>query len=116
MIENRRSEYRFEADFFVHSLKLPNAQLVRARGILRDLSAAGCRLESEVELEAGQELVISFDLTPDERLGLVRARVVRLISPSPAKLVALEFLCLSDHDQYRIHEYIVWQEAQEVEK
>jgi hypothetical protein len=113
MTHDRRLEYRLLADLLIHRLELPADQQIQSvQGIIRELSASGCRIEAPVELLVDQELQLSFHLTEEHRMEHVRGRVVRRLSQRSHKVVALEFIDLTEQQQYRIREYIVWQESQ----
>ncbi|MBN1595083.1 PilZ domain-containing protein [candidate division FCPU426 bacterium] len=116
MNENRRFEYRIMADLLVDNLDLKDAEVLRSKGSIRELSASGCRLESAVELKLGQEILLSFQLAGIHRVEQVRARVIRRLSPRSHKVVAVEFVDLPETEQYKIREFVVWREAQEASK
>lgn len=113
MTQNRRIEYRLQADLRVLHFELPNAPEESATGVIRELSASGCRLESSVPLQVGQALTLSFKLLDGHQVDGVQARVIRRLSQRSRRVVALEFVGLPEAAQYLIREYIVWREAQE---
>jgi hypothetical protein len=113
MPQNRRMEYRLQADLRLLHFELPGAPEESATGVIRELSASGCRLESSVSLQVGQELKLSFKLLDGHEVNGVRARVIRRLSQRTQRVVALEFVELPEAAQYLIREYIVWREAQE---
>ncbi len=111
--DNRRYEYRLQADLKVIDMALlvPISQPIS--GFIRELSASGCRLESSVELKVNQEIRLSFRLLGEHRVENVLVRVIRRLSQRTHKVVAVEFQDLSEQNQYLIREFIVWKEAQE---
>jgi|GEM_PF-5596221 len=116
MTDDRRLEYRILADILIHQLQLPGEQSKSAKGIIRELSASGCRIESDAELSMDQSLQLSFDLDAGHRIEQAHARVVRRLSQRTRKVVALEFLGLSEADQFKIREFVIWKESQRTEK
>ncbi|MEW6516632.1 MAG: PilZ domain-containing protein [candidate division FCPU426 bacterium] len=113
MSQNRRIEYRILADLRVHRFELPGEPVESATGVIRELSASGCRLECSVPLQVNQELRLSFQLLDGHQVENARARVVRRLSQRSRRVVALEFLDLPEPAQLLIREYIVWRESQE---
>jgi hypothetical protein len=109
-------EYRILADLIVENLRLHQPLTRRGKGAIRELSASGCRLESSLPLDLGQELVLGFPLEGGHRVDGIRARVVRRLSQRSHKVVAVEFMGLSEQEQYKIREFVVWKEAQGAEK
>lgn len=112
MPQNRRMEYRLLANLRVLNFELPGEAAESATGVIRELSASGCRLECSVPLQVGQELRLSFNLLDGHQVNDMRARVVRRLSQRSQRVVALEFVEPPETAQYLIREYIVWREAQ----
>lgn len=113
MSDNRRYEYRLQADLTVIDMALPGPVSQPVSGFIRELSASGCRLESSMDLKVNQEIRLSFRLLGEHRVENVMGRIIRRLSQRTHKVVAVEFVDLSEQDQYRIREYIIWCEAQE---
>lgn len=113
-MENKRYEYRTPVQIIVDHLQThAAAQAPAPRGHIVELSASGCRLESPVPLNPGEEVSLSFVLPGGISIVSARARVIRsLHDKKEPRLVACQFEQLSEADQYKIREFIVWKEAQ----
>ncbi|MCD4813274.1 PilZ domain-containing protein [bacterium] len=111
MDNNRRIEYRIMADLIVNDLAF-TGNIRKIQGLIRELSASGCRLDSSEDLEIGQELLMDFMLDEKEKIEQVKARVIRRLSQRSRRVVGVEFLELPEKLQYKIREFIVWKESQ----
>ncbi len=117
-MENKRYEYRTPLQIIVDHMLVKNGQSPEAsKGYIRELSASGCRFESGLLLKAGQEILVSFVLPGGLVILNARLRVIRVLKKGRKKsVVAGQFVNLSEGDQYKIREFIVWKESQEVGK
>jgi c-di-GMP-binding flagellar brake protein YcgR len=113
MDDDRRFEYRISADLVVEDLELDPPSPQKAKGSIRELSASGCRLESSMDFAVDQKMLMCFHLEGGHELKNVSARVVRRLSQRTHKVVAIEFVDLTESDQFKIREFIVWKEEQE---
>lgn len=113
-MENKRFEYRTPIQIIVDHLQVPGAQRIASRGYVRELSASGCRLETDLDLKPDQEILISFVLPGGNVILNARVKVIRILSGRRRPVVAAgQFLELSETDQFKIREFIVWKEDQE---
>ena len=113
-MENKRYEYRTPIHIIVDRLQVPETPHETERGHIFELSASGCRIETEVELEPDQLVRVSFVLPGGNVILNAAVRVVRILSRDKnRRTVAGRFENLSETDQYKIREFIVWKEAQE---
>ncbi|MCK5241808.1 PilZ domain-containing protein [bacterium] len=113
MEDNRRLEYRIKADMVVEDLELDPPSSQKVKGSIRELSASGCRLESSIVFAVNQQIHISFHLEGGHELKNITARVVRRLSQRTHKVVAVEFVALTEEEQHKIREFVIWKEGQE---
>jgi len=112
-MENKRYEFRMPVQIIVDHLQAavdesPAAQ----KGYIREVSASGCRFESNLHLKPGQELTLSFVLISGYTVINARVRVIRQIREKHGlRVVACQFVNLSEVDEYKIREFIIWKEA-----
>jgi hypothetical protein len=111
MHDNRRYEYRILADIVVDKMVVDAHKPLTAKAAICELSASGCRLETNMDLEVGQKLKLSFHLQQRVKIKNLQAQVIRRLSQRSRRVVALGFLGLLEEDQYKIREWIIWREA-----
>lgn len=111
--QHKRLEYRIPANLTIDHLGQCQDEPETIQATIRELSASGCRLQSSLDLELGQEFEISFSLIDNYRINCARVRVVRRLSQRSHKVVALVFLSLTEEEQQQIREFVVWKESQE---
>jgi c-di-GMP-binding flagellar brake protein YcgR len=110
---NQRFEYRTPIQIIVDHMRLQPDQPAAGKGYIREISASGCRIESALKLELGQEILVSFVIQGGYTVVNAPIRIIRILKPRQhLQVVAGQFVNLPEADQYKIREYVIWKEAQ----
>ncbi len=114
-MENKRFDYRTELQIIVDHMQCSTeSEGMNCRGYILEISASGCKLESETELKAGQVITASFVLAQGHSIVNAKIHVVRTLGKDKKYFIAAgQFLNLSENDQNKIREFVVWKEAQQ---
>lgn len=116
-MDNKRYDYRTPIQIIVDHMQcaVEDSAEKSCHGYIMEISASGCRIESEQDLRAGDELTVSFVLSQGHSILDAKIRVIRPLGRDKDKklfVAAGQFENLSEHDESKIREFVVWKEAQ----
>ena len=111
-VDNKRFESRTPIQIIVDHVQLHPDQPAAGKGYIREISASGCRIESNLPLAVDQEILVSFVLQGGYTVLNARVKIIRqLHARGGLHVMAGQFMALPELDQYKIREFIVWKEA-----
>jgi len=113
-MDNKRYDYRTPIQIIVDHMQCSSDQTERAcHGYIMEISASGCRVESEQEFHAGDVITVSFVLAQGHTILDAKIKIIRPLGKDKKLYVAAgQFVNLSEQDESKIREFVVWKEAQ----
>ena len=117
-MDNKRYDYRTPIQIIVDHMQCASDSAERTcHGHIMEISASGCRIESEQEFHAGDEITVSFVLSQGHTILDAKIRIIRPLGRDKKLfIVAGQFVNLSEKDESKIREFVVWKEAQQENK
>jgi hypothetical protein len=113
-MDNKRYDYRTPIQIIVDHMQCTVDAPDRAcRGYIMEISASGCRIESEREFHADDELTVSFVLSQGHSILDAKIKIIRPLGRDKKMFISGgQFVNLSEQDESKIREFVVWREAQ----
>jgi hypothetical protein len=114
-MENKRYDYRTPIQIIVDHMQCSTGSSeMNCHGYIMEISASGCRIESETELQAGQDIMVSFVLAQGHSILNARINIIRTLGKDKKLFVAVgQFVGLTEYDESKIREFVVWKESQQ---
>ena len=113
-MDNKRYDYRTPIQIIVDHMQCSSDSSVRAcRGYIMEISASGCRIEAEQEFHDGDEITVSFVLSQGHAILDAKILIIRPLGRDKKMFSSAgQFVNLSEQDESKIREFVVWREAQ----
>ena len=113
-MDNKRYDYRTPIQIIVDHMQCSGDAVERScHGYIMEISASGCRIEAEQEFHAGDELTVSFVLAQGHSILDAKIKIIRPLGRDKKLFIAAgQFVNLSEQDESKIREFVVWKEAQ----